>query len=53
LDFQYCPDFKSFTHYIRPHEALEGATPADKAGIVVTGQDKWKTIIENAKGESA
>lgn len=37
-----------FHNYIRPHEALEGQTPADKAGIVITGENKWKTLIQNA-----
>jgi hypothetical protein len=37
-----------FHNYIRPHMALDGATPADKAGIEVKGKDKWLTIIQNA-----
>jgi transposase-like protein len=37
-----------FHNYIRPHMALEGKTPADKAGIMVKGKDKWLTIIQNA-----
>jgi hypothetical protein len=32
--------------------ALEGATPAEKAGIQVMGEDKWKTLIQNASKES-
>jgi len=28
--------------------ALDGATPADKAGIEVKGQDKWLTLVQNA-----
>jgi putative transposase len=35
-------------NYFRPHEALNGKTPAEKCGIVIEGQDKWKTVIENA-----
>ncbi|MDV3277459.1 MAG: hypothetical protein LYZ69_03210 [Nitrososphaerales archaeon] len=27
---------------------LDGATPADKAGIIVRGEDKWLTLIQNA-----
>jgi hypothetical protein len=37
-----------FHNYIRPHMALEGKTPAEKAGIQVKGRDKWMTIIQNA-----
>jgi transposase-like protein len=37
-----------FHNYIRPHEALAGKTPADAAGIIVQGNDKWKTLIQNA-----
>jgi hypothetical protein len=35
-------------NYIRPHMALEGKTPADKAGIEVHGENKWLTLIQNA-----
>jgi hypothetical protein len=35
-------------NYIRPHEALEGATASGKAGITVKGKDNWLTIIQNA-----
>jgi hypothetical protein len=37
-----------FHNYIRPHMALEGKTPADKAGIEVKGKNKWLTLIQNA-----
>ncbi len=40
----YVPQF-FFHNFIRPHIALEGKTPAEKAGIVVEGDDKWLTII--------
>jgi hypothetical protein len=35
-------------NYIREHEALDGKTPAEKCGIKVEGDNKWKTLIENA-----
>jgi hypothetical protein len=28
--------------------ALDGATPAEKAGISVEGDNKWLTLIQNA-----
>jgi len=41
-----------FHNYIRPHMALEGATPAERAGIQVKGSDKWLTIIQNASQQT-
>jgi hypothetical protein len=35
-------------NFIRPHMGLGGATPAEKTGIQVKGEDKWKTLIQNA-----
>jgi putative transposase len=37
-----------YHNFIRPHEALNGETPADRAGIKVEGPNKWLTIIQNA-----
>ena len=37
-----------FHNYIRPHEVLNGKTPAEVAGISVEGEDKWRTLIQNA-----
>ena len=35
-------------NYIRGHEALEGKTPAEVAGIEIVGTNKWLTVIQNA-----
>jgi transposase-like protein len=40
--------YQIFHNYLRPHEGLNGKTPAEACGIKVEGQDKWKTLIENA-----
>jgi len=40
-------------NYVRPHMALDGQTPAEKAGITVKGRDKWITLIQNASKKSA
>jgi transposase-like protein len=40
--------YQIFHNYIRPHEGLNGKTPSEACGIKVEGQDKWKTLIENA-----
>ena len=37
-----------FHNFIRPHEALNGKTPAEACGIEIKGENKWKTLIENA-----
>jgi hypothetical protein len=40
--------YQIYHNYIRPHMALNGETPADKAGIEIRGKDKWLTLIQNA-----
>ena len=40
--------YQLFHNFIRPHEALGGKTPSEMCGIKVEGQDKWKTLIQNA-----
>jgi putative transposase len=40
--------YQLFHNYLRPHEALNGKAPAEKCGIVIEGEDKWKTVIQNA-----
>ena len=35
-------------NFIRPHQGLDGDTPADRAGIRIQGNNKWLTIIQNA-----
>ena len=35
-------------NFIKPHMGLDGDTPADRAGIEIKGDNKWKTIIQNA-----
>jgi hypothetical protein len=40
--------YQIYHNYVRPHTALEGKTPAEKAGITLKGSDKWLTLIQNA-----
>jgi transposase-like protein len=40
--------YQIYHNYIRPHEALNGKTPSEAAGIKVEGKDKWLTLIQNA-----
>lgn len=41
--------YQLFHNYIRPHMALNGKTPAEQAGITIEGDNKWLTLIQNAK----
>jgi transposase-like protein len=47
-DSSFFKGYQIYHNYIRPHEALNGQTPADRAGIIVQGENKWLTIIQNA-----
>lgn len=40
--------YQIYHNYMRPHEGLNDKTPAEVCGIIVEGQNKWKTIIGNA-----
>ncbi len=40
--------YQLYHNYIRPHEALKGKTPAEACGIQIEGNNKWKTLIQNA-----
>jgi transposase-like protein len=40
--------YQIYHNYIRPHMALDGKTPADRAGVEIKGKNKWLTIIQNA-----
>ena len=36
---------------MRPHEGLNGKTPAEACGIKIDGGNKWFTLIQNATKE--
>ncbi len=40
--------YQIFHNFIREHEALNGKTPSESCGIKIEGDNKWKTLIENA-----
>jgi len=40
--------YQIFHNHIRPHQGLNGKTPAELCGIVVKGENKWLTLIQNA-----
>jgi putative transposase len=37
-----------YHNYIKPHEGLEGKTPAEACGIEIVGNNKWITLIQHA-----
>ncbi len=41
--------YQLYHNFIRPHEALNGRTPAQACGIEVEGKNKWVTLIQNAR----
>jgi putative transposase len=41
--------YQIFHNYVRPHMGLNGQTPAERCGIKIEGEDKWLTLIQNAK----
>ena len=45
--------YKIYHNYLRPHMGLGGLTPAEMAGIEVYGENKWKTLIQNARIHNA
>jgi len=42
------PGYQVYHNYLRPHEALEGKTPADACGIEVQCENKGITLIQDA-----
>jgi transposase-like protein len=42
--------YQVYHNFIKPHEGLNGRTPAEACGIEVKGDNKWKTLIQNASG---
>lgn len=40
--------YQLYHNYLRPHEGLEGKTPAQACGIEIEGENKWLAIIQNA-----
>ena len=44
--------FEIYHNYFRPHQSLNGKTPSEVCGVLISGATKWKTLIENAKHET-
>ena len=41
--------YQMYHNFLRPHMGLDGKTPAEACGIKIEGDNKWMTIIQNAK----
>jgi hypothetical protein len=35
-------------NFVKPHQALEGQTPAQRAGIEIKTRDKWMELLKNS-----
>jgi putative transposase len=42
------PGYQIYHNFIREHGSLKGKTPGEACGITINGENKWKTLIENA-----
>jgi len=40
--------YQIYHNFVRPHQGLNGKTPADACGIEIKGENKWLTLIQNA-----
>jgi putative transposase len=50
-DTKILTGYQIYHNYVRPHEGLEGKTPAEASGIKIEGNNKWRTLIENATSD--
>ena len=48
IDTPLIEGYRIFHNFLRTHEGLDGKTPSEACGIEIRGNDKWKTIIQNA-----
>ena len=51
VDTPILTGYQIYHNYMRPHESLDGETPAERCGIKIVGQNKWITLIQNASKE--
>ena len=41
--------YQIFHNYVRTHSSLDGKTPSEACGIEIQDDNKWLTLIQNAK----
>jgi len=39
-------------NFVKPHAALEGQTPAERAGVGVQGENKWLSLLKASLREA-
>jgi len=47
-DSPFIKGHQLYYNFIRPHEALDGRTPSEMAGIRIEGDNKWLALMRNA-----
>lgn len=53
-DSPHISGLRLYHNFVRPHQGLpDGQTPAEAAGIIVEGNNKWKTLIQAAAKANA
>jgi putative transposase len=40
--------YQMYHNFLRPHMSLDGKTPAEMCGVLIEGDNKWMTLIQNA-----
>lgn len=43
------PGYQLYHNFVRPHEGIGEVTPAEKCGVKIESENKWVTLIQNAK----
>src|SRR5215217_7635822 len=38
-----------YYNFVKPHQALDDKTPAEKVGTNIEGKNKWRTLLQNTK----
>lgn len=51
VDTAVLTGYQLYHDFMRPHEGIGNKTPAEKCGVKIEGENKWVTIIQNAKRE--
>lgn len=41
-----------YYNFIRPHEGLDGRTPAEAAGVGIEEGNKWEGLLKKSLGEN-
>jgi hypothetical protein len=40
-------------NFVKPHQALDGETPAKKVGIEIKGKNKWIQLLRDVSAQTA